>query len=1328
LGQGSPSGASTGKGQGPRSAEACADALPNAFAGSVNGGPTLPLGAPATGSISSATPTGNGTQSAPTSVGQIDVSQLFGRWTDGSTGETVDVSPTARFRPDGIKLSGHYEWDGSFAGQVLTLSRIPALEEMGEAPQWAKAEAHDKFKWELELHPRRDGDQFVLEGNWYPGCYKWSEEIDPNSSAPPKRVVSAIGRGTPITKKYLKPPPAISDVIVLNDQTALLPGGKPKWAYPSDERVLFVYGRGLPRSWSEPMEFKSEDPNLRYFAVALSAEKNLAPLRQEQIETGWREARKNLDADTILITRDLDALLVYARSKTGILPGLKEFTLNGASGSWRLRFGDDRASISFMRAITEDVADPTSNLVLPERVFLEVRTGAAFPIESIALKAQLNGSPVTWGGAKTIEARRVEPTVYRTNTIELVESGRSMPAAEQGVFFLPAQVRDVVDVRLEDPFLLGVTPASTVARVIRTPSELGETWKEALLRAAKADGIANIDDWGRLTASKATEFANYEVTPIILKVLDSATPLKFLRYVPSVYRYVEEVERGKLREKTRVTVGDHAALLLFRDQFVKSMTAAADNLDQIKGEVALRGFREAIKLSAWDDDSPWRYLRVSCPDGSSDCSFPMVVSDSYLERAFGTDRKAADQWVRKAVDEAIQKYRQATRDAIAKAKDIKDNDVRELMKLIGVSYLPLLPAVQARMMRLDEIGDPKRQLWIPDRNGRYELRNLHTVVDAVQAQEDYSKLDTQMGMLLAAAVTAPFILEEGAIGAAIAWGTDTAFLGVQLATDVPEFIEQRQEIHFALGASIILGTQRLQEAELKKTEWFQLVGQLGPAVLGPIASTVRMVGVVRSSLILSAVERGGLKAFEALNAADKGAFWRYATEAEMLQELGETKAMTQTHRRAIAATEKLLDEMGMKAPDLPKTKTLTAVGEAGPAPLPKTKTLKVTVNAADETVELTEAGEIAGEKNAGKPEPSEPGKAPPEKASPAGGGAPPEKTPTITYGSGDPAPRVAPPKANSTWATVYNGRVRNFKLGAYLGGGEYSQVFELLDSGIAGCEKGCAIKIVSPDPLDLFFGNVNVVENIRYSSGLVDDAGVFQLRNLDFQPNAPVPYFIQEAKQANQAHFTGIAEFKAAAARIPGLRKAVVELAAQLRNHGLIWEDMKVANMIFVKDTNGEWIAGILDHDRIIRFAERDLPGNMGAWIGCVEAHIMPEMLESLKRSGKAINIDDVRKLLKHFQDNPGPYFRDIDLFWEKEFEYKKWIEFDANQRTYNAGGLTPEDIETRFPTLRDRTRVDPFDPGIEFNKPRGSSLNVVPFGRERQLALVPAADLALAA
>ena len=1389
--------------------------------GSVTGGPTLPLGqgAPSTGSSGTGStptgPTGSGagaTAATPvnpddsllgppptptvkldpcglippsSSSGPVAVNDLIGVWSDSKTGEQIEIEPdTTSGRAGGIVIHGkHNWWNVSLQGQMLKACRTPLVEEMGDAPEDARKQAYGKIKWELELNVTADRGQLTLDGKWYPGSFRWTETPAADASRPPNYTVGEFGRGKPIDTKYIKPPPAISDVIVLTDQTTFVTKDLPKWPYATatgDQRVLFVYGRGLPRRWSDTIQFKSEDPSVTYMLIAMSADKATHPARKEILDFGWREARRNLDDDTIRLTQGLDALLVYARFKPGVLPGTKRFTLNGADGAWRLRFGDDRASISFMRAITEDIADPTGHLILPERVFLEVRTGAAFPIDSIPLKVALNGLPISWGGAKTIEARRVEPTVYRTDAIELVDSGRSTPATEKGVFFIPAQVNDEIRVRLEDPFLLGVTPASTVVKVLRTPGDLGTTWKEALLRAAKADGlpgfaddqsalasvvakalptpnVRTISDWNQLTASEATAFTNYELSPVLLKTLESATPLKFLRYVPSVYRYIQEIEKGKLRETTKVTVGDHAALLLFRDEFVKSMTAAADNLDKIKGEAALRGFREAIKLSAWDDDSPWRYLRISCSDGSSDCSFPMMVSDSYLEQKFGLDRRSADAWVRKAVDEAIQKYRQSVQDAIKKAKDLKDNDVKGLLKLVGVSYLPLLPPLQARMMRLVEINskneiidqalrekveqgkatnpalssqaDPVRQRWIPDLNGRYELRNLHTVVEALQAQEDYSKLDTQMAMLMAAATTAPFIMGEGVVAAAIAWGMDATYLGISLANDVPEFIEQREEIHFALGASIILGTQRLQEAELKKTEWFQLVGQLGPTVLGPIASTVRMVGVVRSSLILSAVERGGLKAFETLSAADKAAFWRYATEAELLQELGETKTMTVTHRRALAVTEKLLDELGVKAPELPKTKTLLAVGEPGPASLPKTKTLKASVNAADETVEVSSAGELVGEKEPAKPEPSDPAKAPPEKEPAAGGGAAAvEKTPTVNYGTGEVTPRVSPPRENAPWATTYNGKIRNFKLGAYIGGGEYSQVFELLDSGIAGCEKGCVIKIVQPDQLDLFFGNVNVVENIRYSSGLVDDAKVFQLRNLDFQPNAPMPYFIQEAKQANQAHFKGMAEFKAAAARIPGLRKAVVDLATQLRNNGLIWEDMKVANMFFAKDGNGEWIAGVLDHDRIIRFADRNLRGNMGAWMGCVEADIMPSMLKSMKQAGKAVDIDDVRQLLKHFQDHPGPYFRDIDLFWEKVFEYKAWIEFDEAQRTYVPGGLTPDDIEKNFPRLMDRTRLDPFEPGIEFNKPRGAELNILPFVHRRLASLPPAPSLARAA
>jgi len=1292
----------------------------------------------------------------------VALDQLIGIWTDSATGATVEIKRESIYdRPnDGVELHGQKTWHGRFQNQTLKFTRRPLAEEMGEAPDWAREQAYGKIEWELELQAKTACGGLVLEGKWYPGSFKWREEIDPNSGAPPARTVSDFGRGTPIDKKYTKPPPVISDTIVLTDQTAMVIGETLKWPYSQaagDTRVLFVYGRGLPLTWSDRIEFESGDPNISYFAVALDRERNLAEMRKTQFETGWRTARLNLDEDTITLTRDLTAVLVYARTKTGVLPGMKQFKLNGLEASWRLRFGDDRATITFMRAITSDIADPTENIVLPERLFLQVRTGADFPIDAIPLKVQVNDKPVTWNGAPTIPARRVAPGVYRTDTIEFIEEGKPMPAPEKGVYFLPVRLKDKVAYRPEDPFLLGVSSANAAVPVLRTPAELGTTWKEALVRAAKADGFQEVTDWNRLSATKATEITNYILTPIILEKLESSTPLMFLRYVPRVYQYVQEAKRGDWHISTPVKVGDHAALLLFRDEFVRSMKVAVKNLDMIKGTAALRGFREAVKASAWDENSPWRYLRVSCPDGggslgspvsaagsvaaagqasAGDCSFPYVVSDTYLEQIFGSDRKKADAWVQRAVDEAIRNYRQAAQDAIVKAEAIEDKDVKGLLKLVGYSYLPMLPAVQARLLRLDEVGNPPRQLWVPDLNGRYLVRNLHTVAEAVQAQEDYSKLDTQMAMLLMAAVTAPFMLEEGVVAAVIAWGTDTAFSATTLATDVPDYIEQREEIRFALGASIILGTQRLQEAELRKTEWFQLLTSVVPAALGPVLSTARMVGVIRTSLIIAKVEAEGVKALEAMSAADRAAFWRFATEAKWLEEMGETKAMTAMHRRAIAAADEVTETLKLKPGDIPEVKvkaSIAAKGEPGPAELPKTKTLRAEASP-DSTITVIEAEQSAEEANAGKPasgaapEPEKPAAGTPAPAPPPG-----EKTPSAAAAGEVPPGKSPKPEANKPWPTMYNGKAKVLQLGERLGGGGYAQVFELIDKDIPGCENGCVIKIVSPDPRDTFFGTntrytgerVNVVRNIEYCSDLVDQAGdIPQLRNLHFFPDAPTPYFIQELKQPNQYIFQNMANFKLAAAKLPGMRKAVVELAYKLRSHGLVWEDFKVNNMVFFTDVEGkwgargEWVAAIIDHDRIVPFAQRNAPGNLGAWIGFMEADFLPEHLASMKRVGKRIAIDNQVELVRHFRDNPGPYFRDIDLFWEKQFERKMWLEFDEATGAYKEGGLQPSDVDKRFPLLNDPARLDPFDPGIEFNLPRRSgSLNVIPFRAERQFA-----------
>ena len=100
---------------------------------------------------------------------------------------------------------------------------------------------------------------------------------------------------------------------------------------------------------------------------------------------------------------------------------------------------------------------------------------------------------------------------------------------------------------------------------------------------------------------------------------------------------------------------------------------------------------------------------------------------------------------------------------------------------------------------------------------------------------------------------------------------------------------------------------------------------------------------------------------------------------------------------------------------------------------------------------------------------------------------------------------------------------------------------------------------------------------------------------------------------------------------------------------------------------------------------------------------------------------------LQYYRQRPGPYLSDIDLSWEKSLERKYWLEFDAGD--YQEGLLAPSDVENSFPRLRDRERLGPYHPTIEFKKPRqGSSLNIVPLDRGRQFARSQAAGLPLAA
>lgn len=1124
---------------------------------------------------------------------------------------------------------------------------------------------------------------------------RWSYRADPRTQrdriglgrvgeyAAPKPDGELIGRQEGV-ENWIRQSPEIVAVVVLTDQTSYY-NGLPNFPYPfnpgaapnSDRRTLFICGRGLPHNYDEKIRYASDDRTLDYSTVALDSEKNKDPDTQNQFRRGWAQVLRPLDADTREIVSKLDGMIVRVDLRKGVLPGLKEFRVNDLSGSWILHFGDDRASISFAREITADQSDQTNSLLLPERFFIEVRTEVPLPLNEIPLVVEVNDAEVDWKGSPSIIASHVKDEetgetveisndtrphrlaklkngVYHTSYIELIEAGRPAPTPEPGVFYLPVKPGDTIRARIRDPNLLNASPPLAQATVLRTPAQLGETWKEALERAARADGI-EVTDWSTLSGQEAAEKANIIFTA------------------------------GEKR-RIKITVGEHAALLLLRDAFVKSIEEAAKDLPDIKDDLTLRGFRQAIERDVWNTRSPWHYVEVS---GTGIRNVPLynAFSERYMTEEFGdqsveANRDAAEKWSLNAVREGLNKYKQTVQEAIEKAKpaNLPDSDVEGLIKLIGRGYEPLLPEVLPRMMRLSETGTPPRQLWIPDLNGRYSLRELHTVVEAISAQEEYSKLDTQATLLALTLVSSPFMLGENLVCAAVLWGTEAVNTGVAIA-DVAEFIQQRKDIKFALGASLVLGTDRLSEAMLNKSEWFQLVASVGPAALGLPAATINLVprlsiaiAHARTILNLYKIESRGLEAFKKLSDAEKIGVVAAMAETKLLNEI-DKDVLTSAQKRALRAAERLESEI--------RAQTSTAKLEPQPS--------KATTKA------LGEPGKPVGV------EPTEKVTRDPIESEPAGD--------TESYKSQDipnkPNATEPPlPVSESPWTTVDRaGRTRVLKLGKQLGKGTYATVFELIDSGIKGCESGCVVKVFLPAYDELFQTGREVVNNIEKGSRLLAEAkdgkaAILQLENVEFVPNAERPYIIQ--KKIDPQNMTlfenkeivevpdptspgGIRKesrlprkTQAAFVKDKGLQKAVAKLFYNLKENGLVWEDCHLGNMFFVKDARGEWVAGILDQDRIIRFSERQ-SDNMSLFMGITEVSSDNKLrIRSLSGS----KMLDPSKAYDLVLKQKGPFYPSAEFFMEKMFEYKAYVIYDPDTKTFHQILIEPDVIREYFPKL----------------------------------------------
>ncbi|HYV89328.1 MAG TPA: hypothetical protein VFA91_12195, partial [Candidatus Polarisedimenticolia bacterium] len=576
-----------------------------------------------------------------------------------------------------------------------------------------------------------------------------------------------------------------------------------------------------------------------------------------------------------------------------------------------------------------EIADYRNELIralfLPERTFIEVKTEIGLPLTEIPLRVVLNGRPVTWNGQDTLIAKLYpgDPTkrTYRTALIELVEAGKPHGQADPGVVFLTVKPKDMLEARLDDEGLL--LADSRPGKVYSDPAELGLSWPQALARAARADktvvnillagvrdlfadfslsnfarvsGAAQVNagarlwqrfkqvvgdvatalyptseeaqlemeaetDWSKLSGSQATELDNF----MIVDLLDRTTIATFLHN--KAYEWLLGLHGNKdVVRRIPVTLGDHAALLMFRDEFVRQMKAALDpnlpgGLMSLKtDETGLLSLRAKLQPDAWNPRSAWSFIRVPCPGdedkfikaailpaGVADCSFSYVLDDDYIDRSFkgsafvGPDvgsiasamvppldaATRARKWVLAAMKIGVENYQDRAKEALARAEKITDGDVRGLIELLGsdcpsevadlpCGYKALRPFVLPRMMRRPPVDDPSSvRLWRVDFDARYRLRTLNSFIAAVKGQKEASSADTAMAMNYMLPFAAMLLPEQGILGA-LRVVMEAPFFGTVQSIAMAglfDYGKMTDEVKFALGASIVLGVDRLDEAQ-----------------------------------------------------------------------------------------------------------------------------------------------------------------------------------------------------------------------------------------------------------------------------------------------------------------------------------------------------------------------------------------------------------------------------------------------------------------------------------------------------------------------------------
>jgi hypothetical protein len=594
----------------------------------------------------------------------------------------------------------------------------------------------------------------------------------------------------------------ITGAVAIEDQTrrtaptqAFYPWGPKASSGSSSERTVFVFGKHLPTSHGDAMVFESLTPGVTYDNPRLPSEMSSA-----QVALAWQLAAEVPRASGANKDEDEVGVFVTARFDRDSEPGPKILTLNDAPGIWLLDFADARGRAYFVDTPPTDGV-PSDIFKSSDSAFLELELEAPIPYKpplvfTITRDGKTVGEiPLEKATGEAAFGR--EGRFYRSPPLHFYRSDKEgwAPPDEVGAIKFdvapPAgQPEPKDDNKFEatwtEPLRLAVPLPATMRIIDEDDDEMSEIWRKALERAAACyGGKVKIDP--RATSQENSHF-------ILTELVSFRGPFK----------------------KANIAIGDHAAAILIRDEFLRFSAALAQSYtDTAAYDTELDKFIEAGVASEGASDPLWKVMSTA----DSKFSAEQMLDIGILAEVRQTDRDEAVSFRRDQLRNMLKAYVRAVQTSNQRAKDAGDCKVDELLVIAGQRVPMIVERILPRLvLRREQEG---RTFFEPDVVARAYVRSLYVKGEEVRALSEYAAIDDTYKALALAAVgggVAMLASRLGYLGAA-AYATvtadaiDVAYFGTK---GVLDYQKSEEFYEFAKGASAAYGSAFLEDAAAQR--------------------------------------------------------------------------------------------------------------------------------------------------------------------------------------------------------------------------------------------------------------------------------------------------------------------------------------------------------------------------------------------------------------------------------------------------------------------------------------------------------------------------------